>query len=268
MTRLPAIVAAVSLLAAAPNAQNLTAPDPDKEAIRQAAYDYAEGYYQGAVERMERALHPLLTKRGLMGRDGSQAVLVPMNADTLIEATRAGGGKATPEQARNISYALLDIRADMASAKIFTAAFNDYLHVVKVDGRWQLANVLWTPPSPTAAVNADADRTALVKVFADYFAAVPAADVATVERLVHPEVALRTFGPGPTGRLFIREGTREMTVETIRQRRAGTPPNPAAVVLDSYGDIASVLVTAGQTVSYWHLARQNGQWRMVNRLSR
>jgi hypothetical protein len=59
-----------------------------------------------------------------------------------------------------------------------------------------------------------------------------------------------------------------MTLEMIRQRPAGTPPSGAAVVLDSYGDIASVLVTAGQTVSYWHVARQNGQWRMVNRLSR
>lgn len=105
MTRLFAIAAAVSLVAAAPaalHAQNLTASDQDKEAVRQAAYDYAEGYYQGAVDRMERALHPLLTKRGLMARAGGPVVLMPMNADTLIEATRGGGGKSTPENARNI----------------------------------------------------------------------------------------------------------------------------------------------------------------------
>jgi len=29
-----------------------------------------------------------------------------------------------------------------------------------------------------------------------------------------------------------------------------------------------VMVTSAVNVSYWHLARQNGQWRFVNRLSR
>ncbi|HEX6315687.1 MAG TPA: nuclear transport factor 2 family protein, partial [Gemmatimonadaceae bacterium] len=35
----------------------------DSAAIRAAALDYIEGWYEGNAERMERALHPELAKR-------------------------------------------------------------------------------------------------------------------------------------------------------------------------------------------------------------
>ena len=44
--------------------------DADKAAIRQAVLDYAEGFYGHAPDRMERAVSPLLSKRGLNLRPG------------------------------------------------------------------------------------------------------------------------------------------------------------------------------------------------------
>jgi len=251
--------------AAAP-AQN--ASEQDKAAVKQAAYDYAEGYYEGAADRMERAVHPALVKRGLISREGSAAVLVPMNAETLIEATRQGGGKQLPSDKRNISFALLDMRDDVASAKIFTSQFNDYLHFVKVDGKWRLTNVLWQPPSPAGAANAEADKAAIAQMFKDFSEALPAGDAGRFERMTHPEAALRSFGPAAPGRFIVREGNRESFAEAVRLKKAQMPPNPVVTVLDVYDNIASVMVTSAVNVSYWHLARQNGQWRVVNRLSR
>lgn len=268
MRRRLAAFGLIALLGATGAAQAPQPAEQDREAVKQAAYDYAEGYYQGAADRMERALHPVLVKRGLMARDGGAAVLVPMNAETLIEATRAGGGKATPADARNLVFTLLDIQGDVASAKIFTAVFNDYLHFVKVNSQWRLVNVLWQPPSPAGAANADADKAAVSQALKDYFAAVPAADAPAVERLVHPEAVLRSFGPSPSGRLFVREGNRESLAEAVRSKRVSAPQSPDVAVLDVYDNIASVKVTMGTNVSYWHLARQQGQWRLVNRLSR
>ncbi len=256
-------------LAQAPQAalaQNTS--EQDKAAVRQAAYDYGEGYYEGAADRMERALHPALVKRGLISREGSAAILVPMNAETLIEATRLGGGNKLPADKRNISYALLDMREDVASAKIFTTQFNDYLHFVKVGGKWRLVNVLWQPPSPGGAANAEADKAAIAQVFKDYFETATAGDVARFERVTHPEAALRSFGPVGPGRFIVREGNRESFAEAVRLKKVQLPPNPVVTVLDLHDNIASVMVTAGSNVSYWHLARQNGQWRTVNRLSR
>ncbi len=47
----------VLLLAGALDAQT----SADSAAIRQAALDYIEGWYEGNAERMERALHPDLS---------------------------------------------------------------------------------------------------------------------------------------------------------------------------------------------------------------
>ena len=58
----------VLALASAGSAQAPANQDAERTAIRQAVLDYAEGYYDHAPERMERAISPLLTKRALMAR--------------------------------------------------------------------------------------------------------------------------------------------------------------------------------------------------------
>jgi hypothetical protein len=262
---------ALSLAAAATMAVVAQGPptvEQDKAAVRQAAYDYAEGYYEGAADRVERAVDSTLVKRGLLSRPGPRLFLAPMNAETLVEATRSGGGKSTPADKRGLSFALLDLRENVASAKIFTATFNDYLHLVKRDDRWRLVNVLWQPPSPNGVANGDADKAAVAQVFKDFFDAVPAGDAARVDRLVHPEAAMRAFGPTQAGRFVLREGNRESIVEMVRAKAVPPPQAPVVTVLDVYDNIASAMVTTPTSVSYWHLAKQDGQWRLVNRLSR
>jgi hypothetical protein len=249
--------------------QGLAATDQDRTAVRQAAYDYAEGYYEGAAERMERSVHPGLIKRGVVSRPGVGSLLAPMNAETLVDLTRQGGGKDTPTDKRGLAFALLDIRDNVASAKIFTATFNDYLHLVKQDGRWRIVHVLWQPPVPGAAANADVDRAAVMQALRDYIDAIDGGDTARIERVIHPEAALRTLrATSPAGAFYLVEGNRDGVVAAVRARVAQPPQNPVVRVLDVYDTVASALVTASQSVSYWHLARQNGQWRAVNRLSR
>jgi hypothetical protein len=79
---------------------------------------------------------------------------------------------------------------------------------------------------------------------------------------------MRAFGPTPAGRFLLREGNRESLVEAIRAKAVPPQPMPTVTVLDVYDNIASAMVTTPASVSYWHLAQQNGQWRLVNRLSR
>ena len=38
---------------------------PDEVAIRMAAMDYEEGWFEGDADRMARCLHPNLAKRGM-----------------------------------------------------------------------------------------------------------------------------------------------------------------------------------------------------------
>jgi putative lumazine-binding protein len=148
-TRRPARAALLSLfvvVAAARAAAGQTAPNPaaDSAGIRQAALDYIDGYYEGNGERMERALHPELAKR-IVRTDPKtgRSSFGSMSALTLINGTKAGGGRNTPEAQRRHEVRILDIFEGAAVARIDASNWVDYLQLARWNGRWVIVNVLW-----------------------------------------------------------------------------------------------------------------------------
>ena len=122
------------------NAQNAS----DAELIKQTALDYIEVWYEGNAERMERALHPELAKRIVRTDPASKrSGLGQMSAMTLVQGTRAGGGKDTPKEKQQKDVTVLDVFGNSASAKIIASEWVDYLHLAKWNGRWVIVNVLW-----------------------------------------------------------------------------------------------------------------------------
>jgi hypothetical protein len=116
----------------------------DSTAIRAAALDYIEGWYAGDPDRMTRALHPALVKRIVaVNRETAEAFIDDMGAGKLIAGTRAAYGRETPEDQRRTEVTILDVFGNAASAKIDAGGWIDYLHLVKIDGRWTILNVLW-----------------------------------------------------------------------------------------------------------------------------
>jgi Putative lumazine-binding len=121
-----------------------SAPDPEAAAIRQAALDYIEGWYEGDAVRMERALHPELAKRIVMTDAASgKSRLDSMSAMTLVQYTRAGGGKKTPKEAQMKDVTILDRYQNAAVVKVVATNWIDYLQVAKYNGDWKIVNVLW-----------------------------------------------------------------------------------------------------------------------------
>jgi hypothetical protein len=111
----------------------------DKEAIIQVALDYVEGWYQGNDLRMNQALSDKLVKRRILPTDEIWEV----NKDWMIEATKDGKGKIEePERGRK-EVTVLDMTETIGSVRIISNEFVDYIHVVKVKGKWVIANVLW-----------------------------------------------------------------------------------------------------------------------------
>ncbi len=241
----------------------------EKESVIRAALDYAEGYYEGNADRMDRALDPVLIKRGLMPTQSGGRFLVQMNAQMLIEATRSGRGKLDPKD-RNIDAAVLDIGPTTASAKIFTARFNDFLHLVKRNGQWRIANVLWQPPVPASTTTLEGEKPSIEKAMDMLKKGADEKNVEMAAAAIHPEIAKRTYyAPAPGGPMTISELNGEMIRELVRMGRAA-PPNPVeseVTVLDVYDHIASVKVKRGEMVDYLHLAMQDGTWRIVNGLA-
>src|ERR1041384_2650865 len=87
------------------------ASDADREAIKQTALDYVEGWYEGNVERMERALHPELAKRIVRTNEKGQSSLGQMSAMTLVQNVKRGGGKQTPKERQQKDITILDVFA-------------------------------------------------------------------------------------------------------------------------------------------------------------
>ena len=128
-----------------------SASDADKEAIKQTALDYIEGWYEGNPERMERALHPDLAKRIVMTNPQGWSQLQQMSAMGLVQGVKRGGGKNTPKEKQQKDVTILDVFNNAACVKVVASDWIDYLHVAKWNGRWVIVNVLWElkQPSPT-----------------------------------------------------------------------------------------------------------------------
>ena len=119
-------------------------PAGDRAAVEQAALDYLEGIYTSDVSRIERSVHPQLTKRGFW-RDSPAVAWGPqttMTYEQLVTLTRNWNAKKD----RDISIKKVDVYEVLdqtASAKVTAMWGIDYLHLAKYDGRWKIINILW-----------------------------------------------------------------------------------------------------------------------------
>jgi hypothetical protein len=119
--------------------------EAEKAAIKNAALDYLEGWYDGDAMRMERALHPeFFTKRGILVNPNTGQMATPhLNAEMMIGYVKQGGGKSFPREKLKNEVIILDIYKNTASVKAISAQYMDYIHLAKFDGKWMIVNILW-----------------------------------------------------------------------------------------------------------------------------
>jgi hypothetical protein len=111
--------------------------DPDREAIKRTALNYAEGWYEGNADKMESALHPDLAKRIVRTNDKGQSAM------SLVQGTRGGSGKQTPAAEQQKDVTILDMLGGAATVKLEMRDWVDYMHIGKFNGKWVVINVLW-----------------------------------------------------------------------------------------------------------------------------
>jgi hypothetical protein len=142
-----------ALLALPPAAAAQPQPRPpsaaDRAAVAGAVADYVDALYQVDPARVERSVHPSLSKLGFT-RTAAGYAPARMTYDELraLAARWNAGRRVDPARApREIT--VLDLLDQTASAKLVADWGVDYLHLAKYDGRWQIVNVLWqSPPRP------------------------------------------------------------------------------------------------------------------------
>ena len=101
----------------------------DSAAVRRAALDYIEGWYEADAAGIERAVHPDLAKPWIRIDDTGLHALHHTSAARLIEQTRRGGGSKTTSEERRNDVKILDLYSGMASVRATSARYVDYIHL-------------------------------------------------------------------------------------------------------------------------------------------
>lgn len=117
--------------------------DADRDAIKRAALNYAEGWYEGNADKMESSLHPDLAKRRTNTNAEGRSRLDELSALALVQGTRSGFGKQTPAGEQQKDVTILDAMPNSATVKLEMRDWVDYMHITKFNGRWVIVNVLW-----------------------------------------------------------------------------------------------------------------------------
>ncbi|MEK6286966.1 MAG: nuclear transport factor 2 family protein [Acidobacteriota bacterium] len=127
----------------------LSQSNDERDMVRQAVLDYVEGVYQVEPARIERSVHPDLSKHGYWREKGKDGYTTgKMSYAELVEVAKTWNksGKRPKDAPKEIT--IFDVQDQTASAKLVAAWGTDYFHLAKYNGKWMIVNVLWQSPPP------------------------------------------------------------------------------------------------------------------------
>lgn len=117
----------------------LLAPQEDIDGVMTAALDYIDGYVEGDAERHARAYHPECIKRRYVTDEESGV------DELVVLSPRVMADYAALSQMSDCeSEVIIDaISEGIASVRIYSCRWVDFLHIVKARGEWKLFHVTW-----------------------------------------------------------------------------------------------------------------------------
>jgi hypothetical protein len=120
------------------------APVSDKDAVYLAALDYVDALYKADPSKIEKSVHPSLTKRGFY-RPSEGAPYGPMGTMTFQELfTLAGTWNKDGKRDTSIKKVeVLDVTDQTAVAKVTALWGIDHMQLAKFGGKWQIVNIVW-----------------------------------------------------------------------------------------------------------------------------
>lgn len=117
-------------------------------AIKKIALDYMQSWYRGDAQTMKASVHKKLAKRSLVGVFGEPG-LRHTTASDMIRYTDSGYGASLYRRGQKIDVMVLDYFKNIASVKVTSPHYYEYLHLVKIDGKWVILNALYENNSAT-----------------------------------------------------------------------------------------------------------------------
>jgi hypothetical protein len=249
----------------------VTAPEAEINGIVQAITDYMEAWYGAGHEKLVDAIHPTIVKRKFYAIHGTGVyALRQVNAHQLIELAKDSDlhpQKPTSEWRNDII--IYDVFQDIATAKSVGSNWTDYIHLAKLDGRWQMMHVLFDNPRNSVP---ESDSKSIFQTLLDYMESWYSHEFERLERSFYPAVVKRGFYPLNQSEVkCISISTFSEMIERVRAASL-TDRSPRSKdewvveinILDIYQQIATAKAVGDGWVDYVHLADVNGEWKIIN----
>jgi hypothetical protein len=119
-------------------AQDNKTSNDDTSAVRATVTNYIEGYFTGDAERMEQTLHPHYLKQVIHA-----AIRVrEMTGPEMLGNLRSEGAPNLPAASKTEQVSVLDVAGDIASTKLITPGWTDYVTLSKANGEWTILSVV------------------------------------------------------------------------------------------------------------------------------
>jgi hypothetical protein len=117
------------------------ATNADRQAVIEVATRYFVSWFEGDVEGMREVLHPALAKRT---PDPHRSEL-GLDEDTADQMVGWVGRGPRPLDEHGQDVMVLDLSSDIASVKVVSKPFVEYLHLARFGDRWLIVNALYEP---------------------------------------------------------------------------------------------------------------------------
>jgi hypothetical protein len=120
----------------------------NRAAVLRVVADYYAAWFAGDHELMRASLHPELAKRSVEQSATGDPLLETVGTEEMVEFTAQGAGK---KYAPGHDAVIFDMDDDMATVKVTSAPYVEYIHVARFGERWLIVNVLWRRRPGSAA---------------------------------------------------------------------------------------------------------------------
>ncbi len=117
----------------------------ERIAVEACVRDYFEAWFTGDAERMRRALHPELAKRGWHAGGGDVPTLDRETSDSMVGFTSLGIGTRNPVENRRLDVEAVEVDGDIASVTVRSPIYREFLHLVRTADGWRILHSLWRP---------------------------------------------------------------------------------------------------------------------------
>jgi hypothetical protein len=112
----------------------------ESAAVRATVTNYIESYYSGDAARMEKSLHPHYLKHVISTSDGNLRMTEKTGLQMVQDVRSQNTDLPKSEQTEQIT--VLDVSKGMASAKLVTSHWIDYMTLAKWNGEWKIVSVV------------------------------------------------------------------------------------------------------------------------------